>query len=300
MQLGRHLRSDPDRRRAGPLPAFVAVYVPDNSLTLPPDDQPIWRYVTFTKMVAMLLDRVLHFSRADTFLDRFEIGIPARDMAAARQWTAAAIADGTISRDGLMAYLAAMADQPRASFERMAVDQLVAQTMRYTSRALFVSSWHLNAGESAAMWDLYLGTEPGVAIQSTVGALRQQMDAGSGATEVFIGAVEYIDYATDSWGDFRAFNRVFHKRNSFEHERELRAVIVRPRYAELADLDLEKVDDAARNGIDVPIAVERLVDRLWVSPRADQWFGSLVERVVGQFDIDVPIVRSRLYDAPEY
>ena len=112
--------------------------------------------------------------------------------------------------------------------------------MRYTSRALFVSSWHLNAGESAAMWDLYLGTEPGVAIQSTVGALRQQMDAGSGATEVFIGAVEYIDYATDSWGAFRAFNRVFHKRNSFEHEREIRAVIVRPRYAELADLDLEE------------------------------------------------------------
>ena len=124
---------------AEPLPAFVAVYVADNTLTLPSDDQPIWRYVTFTKMVAMLLDRVLHFSRADMFLDRFEIGIPARDMAAARQWTAAAIADGTISRDGLMAYLAAMADQPRAAFERMAVDQLVAQTMRYTSRALFVS-----------------------------------------------------------------------------------------------------------------------------------------------------------------
>jgi hypothetical protein len=278
----------------------VAVYVADNTLTLPPDDQPIWRYVTFTKMVALLLHRVLRFARADTVLDRFEIGIPTRDMATTRQWTADGIADGTISRDGLMSYLAAMSEQPRASFERMAVDQLVTQTMRYTSRALFVSSWHLNAGESAAMWDLYLGAEPGVAIQSTVGALREQMDAGSGATEVFIGAVEYIDYATDSWGSFRAFNRVFHKRSSFEHERELRAVIVRPRYAELADLDVDKVVDAARNGIDVPIAVDRLVQRLWVSPRADQWFASLVERVVGQFDIDVPIVRSRLYDAPEY
>jgi len=276
------------------------VYVPDDALTLPPDGQPIWRYVTFTKMVALLLDRVLHFSRADTFLDRFEIGIPARDMAATRQWTAAAIADGTISRDGLMSYLAAMSEQPRASFERMADDQLVAQTMRYTSRALFVSSWHLNDGESAAMWDVFLGAEPGVAIQSTVGALRQQMDAGSGATEVFIGAVEYINYATDSWGELRAFNRVFHKRSSFEHERELRAVIVRPRYAELAHLDLDSVVDAARNGIDVPIAVDRLVQRLWVSPRADQWFASLVERVVGQFGIQVPIVRSRLYDEPEY
>jgi hypothetical protein len=38
------------------LPDFVAVYVPDSTLTLPPDDQPIWRYVTFTKMVALLLD----------------------------------------------------------------------------------------------------------------------------------------------------------------------------------------------------------------------------------------------------
>ena len=136
-------------------------------------------------------------------------------------------------------------------------DQLVAQTMRYTSHALFLSSWHVNDGESAAMWDLFShGTEPGVAIESTVGLLREQIDAGSGDTEVFLGAVEYLDYAR-TWGAFRAFNRVFHKRRSFEHERELRAVIVRPRYAELAALDLERVI-AARYGIDVPIAFGRL------------------------------------------
>jgi len=278
----------------------VAVYVADETLSLPRDDQPIWRYLTFTKMVAMLLDRVLHFSRADTFLDSFEIGIPRHDMAAARQWTAAGIGDGTISRAGLISYLAAITNQPRPSFERMDDDQLVTQAMRYTSRALFVSSWHLNDGESAAMWDLYLGAEPGVAIQSTVGSLREQVDAGSGDTEVFLGTVQYLDYGVDSWGDFRAFNRVFHKRSSFEHERELRAVIVRPRYAELANLDLDAAMDAARNGIDVPIAVDRLVRQLWISPRADEWFGGLVERVVAQFDIRVPIVRSRLYDAPDY
>ena len=278
----------------------MAVYVADETLSLPRDDQPIWRYLTFTKMVAMMLDRVLHFSRADTFLDSFEIGIPRHDMAAARQWTATALADGTISRNGLLSYLAAMTNQPRPSFERMDNDQLVTQTMRYTSRALFVNSWHLNEGESAAMWDLYLGAEPGVAIQSTVGSLREQVDAGSGDTEVFLGTVEYLDYAVDSWGDFRAFNRVFHKRSSFEHERELRAVIVRPRYAELANLDLDTVLAAARDGIDVPIAVDRLVRQLWISPRADEWFGSLVERVVAQFDIEIPIVRSHLYDAPDY
>jgi len=278
----------------------VAVYVSDEKLSLPPDDQPIWRYLTFTKMVAMLLDRVLHFSRADTFLDRFEIGIPTHDMAGARRWTAAALADGTISRAGLLSYLAAITNQPRPSFERLDDDQLVTQAMRYTSHALFVSSWHLNDGESAAMWDLYLGAEPGIAIQSTVGSLREQVDAGSGDTEVFLGTVEYLDYATASWGDFRAFNRVFHKRSSFEHERELRAVIVRPRYAELAHLDLDTVLAAARDGIDVPVAVDRLVRRLWISPRADEWFGGLVERVVAQFDIEIPIVRSRLYDAPEY
>ena len=52
--------------------------------------------------------------------------------------------------------------------------------------------------------------------------------------------------------------------------------------------------------VDVPIAVDRLVRQLWISPRADEWFGGLVERVVAQFDIRVPIVRSRLYDAPDY
>ena len=277
------------------------MYVADETLSLPPDDQPIWRYLTFTKMVAMLVDKVLHFSRADTFLDRFEIGVPAHDMAAARRWTAYGIADGSISRAGLTSYLAAITEQPAASFAGMNDDQLVAQAMRYTSHALFLSSWHVNDGESAAMWDLFShGTEPGVAIESTVGLLREQLEAGSGDTEVFLGAVQYLDYATDTWGEFRAFNRVFHKRRSFEHEREVRAVIVRPRYAELAALDLDRVTRAARNGIDIPIVFGRLARRLWISPRAEEWFASLVERVVGKFEADVPIARSRLYDAPEY
>ena len=94
------------------------MYAADETLTLPPDDQPIWRYLTFTKMVAMLVDKVLHFSRADRFLDRFEIGIPTHDMEAARRATASSIADGSISRRGLTSYLAAITKQRRSRRSR--------------------------------------------------------------------------------------------------------------------------------------------------------------------------------------
>ncbi len=91
----------------------------------------------------------------------------------------------------------------------------------------------MNEDESAAMWDLYLGNGPEVAVESSFAALRDELDRATGDTAVAIGSVDYLDYQNDSWGPYRPFNAVFHKRRSFDHERELRAVIVRPTHDEL-------------------------------------------------------------------
>lgn len=42
-------------------------------------------------------------------------------------------------------------------------------------KRVFVNCWHLNEYESAAMWDLYLKNEEGVAIQTTFNRIKKSL-----------------------------------------------------------------------------------------------------------------------------
>src|SRR5262249_36502984 len=91
-----------------------------------------------------------------------------------------------------------------------------------------LNCWHVNPYESAAMWKLYASNEEGVAIKSTVRRLKDSLS--SYAPDVFLGAVSYIDYGKDLIYRGNPFGNLFcaflHKRRSFEHEQELRAVCI--------------------------------------------------------------------------
>jgi hypothetical protein len=61
-----------------------------------------------------------------------------------------------------------------------------------------------------------------------------------------MGQVIYLDYEKDSWGNYNPLNPIFHKRKSFAHEKEIRAVIINPQDIEhkstigiLLDIDLK-------------------------------------------------------------
>ena len=78
--------------------------------------------------------------------------------------------------------------------------------------------------ESDAMWRLYCGSGECLAISSTIGRLMKAVAAAP--QRVFLAEVKDIDYAgvaflpTDS--ELQPF---VHKRISFQHERELRAIV---------------------------------------------------------------------------
>ncbi len=77
----------------------------------------------------------------------------------------------------------------------------------------------MNEHESAAMWKLYAQTNEAVAIQSTYQKLASCLPEN-----VFVGVVHYIDYETQWLPEGNAMWPFVHKRKSFEHERELRAL----------------------------------------------------------------------------
>jgi hypothetical protein len=157
----------------------------------------------------------------------------------------------------------------------------------------------MNQDESAAMWELYLGNGPGLAVESSFGALREELDRATGKTAIATGSVDYLDYPRDSWGPYQSFNAVFHKRRSFDHERELRAVVVRPALDELTSDEIAQTARRARPELTCPWRSRWFTGS---GHRPDPHPGSRSssrQSASGQA-VALPLVRSTLYDAPSF
>lgn len=175
----------------------MAMAPPEHPVFTPPDDPEarIWRYMDFTKYVAMLASGSLFFCRADKLGDSFE---------------------GTLTRGTVEAWRAEVAQHNLSSRTEHAFHELFRGYRRWT----FVNCWHVGQHESAAMWKLYSKSEEAVAIQSTYSRLRKVLP-----DNVYIGIVRYLDYDCDQIPCDNTMWPIVFKRRSFEHERELRAVI---------------------------------------------------------------------------
>ena len=119
-----------------------------------------------------------------------------------------------------------------------------------------INCWHLNSHESAAMWVLYLKSNEGIAVQSTY---RKLLDSLVDEREIFIGKVNYIDYDNEIFLDRNALAPLVYKRKSFEHEREVRAIITNwPK----EPIGPDSPTATIRSGIEVDVDLKVLIENI--------------------------------------
>lgn len=158
-----------------------------------------------------------------------------------------------------------------------------------------VNCWHMNDHESAAMWNIYGGDLGGVAIQST---FKRLMRSFKDKPVIYLGMVEYIDYDSDSIDIKNRYAPLLHKRKSFEHEKEVRAVVTKRPYN--PDGTIDPYTETIISGLNVPVKIDELVEGVYVSPKSPTWFAELVRKVVERYNHNFPINQSRLDDPPVY
>ena len=165
-------------------------------------------------------------------------------------------------------------------------------TLKLFVSKYLISCWHMNEHESAAMWRLYLSSNEGVCIQSTYRRLRSCLPKC-----VFVGEVNYIDYQTEWFSTENLFNAIVHKRKSFEHERELRAVFC----------GLDGTPDALPyktkiepTGLWIDVDLPSLIETVHISPTAEPWLASVIKEVTAKHDLHVPVRQSALAGSPLY
>ncbi len=234
----------------------------------PPVDKniKIWRYMDFTKYVSFLDSKSLFFSRSDRFNDPYE---------------------------GATSYVNAKL-RPEIYKEHIPQHDLdkISKIFEWVRYWTFVNCWHMNKHESAAMWKLYAQTNEAVAIQSTYQRLHDCLPGN-----IYIGVVNYMDYENDLLPEDNTMWPFVHKRKSFEHERELRALIQ----------DLPNNDKGINVGLPNPelgrlvlVSPVKLIENIYVAPGAPGWFVELVKKTAAKFDYNFEVKQSVLSKSPVY
>ena len=177
--------------------------------------------------------------------------------------------------------------------------------LKWRGQWTYVNCWHINEMESAAMWKLYARTEEAICVQSTYARLRDCLNSSPTCKNdyLYIGKVQYIEYQEDSFPDpNNMLHSVMHKRRSFEHERELRAVISRVPTGEPRRLpaDPQREDFPDKTGVWVTISLEQLIEKINVAPSSPSWFHDLVRKVVLRHKLDKQVEKSDLDASPLY
>ena len=158
---------------------------------------------------------------------------------------------------------------------------------------VLVNCWHMNEHESEAMWKLYLKSDEGIVVQSTYDRLINAFDVVKDY-HIFVGTVDYLDYDNDSFDISNTFNSFLRKRKSFEHERELRAII---------DLRIENPgpgpnEEKVEHGKYIPIDILKLIECVYVAPYGPEWVLDLLKSLVTKLNTEITVSSSGLKAKP--
>ena len=248
------------------------------SYDVPEEDAPLWRYMEFSKFVALLKDRALYFARADSLGDPWEgakgstVNKLVWDDHYLRSFR-------DVVRHPPPGVKFNLSDEEVAKEAQRLLEELAA-VGKYQLRTTYVSCWHENDVESEALRRLYC--PPGsasIAIRTTFSAVRASL---GNKTEISIGRVRYIDFRKN-FADVN--DAIFCKRKSLTHEREVRAVIHRSEPSE-------------ELGLLSPVILPTLLAAIVVSPFAPLWFESVLSVTLKRFRVSAPIIKSELISEP--
>lgn len=231
----------------------------------PATDAVLWRYIDFTQLVSILEKDSIWFNNVGNFVDPYE-GI----------WQ----------------------ESSSMNFETDDDDEISEEDKSYVrNNLIYVSCWHLNSGESAALWEQYIEGDTGVAIRTTVGNILKSISEDVGS--LTHGEVRYIDYENTDVPRTSSLSPAFHKRRSFRHENEFRLAFFD--FSQSFDAISSIVSDndfEPKSGYYLDVDVEEMIDKLHIAPTAPKWFTDLVHDVVSSYEQEIEIEKSDLYEDP--
>jgi hypothetical protein len=234
------------------------------------DDAVIWRYLKLNRFADLMKTGQLYFCRCDRFDDANE-GLPTNQ------------------------YIRRVCEHdPVGDFD------YVKGILEQDKEASFASCWYNFDAETAKMWTKY--GRNGVAVVSEFGRLKDVL--GGLPDRVMVGPMDY----GEKYFGFNVLRFITAKRREFAWEREIRALIWVPEWAgQNRHIDeqnksypkpLTPPPPHVEGGLLRHIDLARLVERIVISPEADESKVEEVKMLVDGAGLQVSVEKSRLCNYP--
>ena len=234
-------------------------------------DTKVLRYLNFSGLVALLETSSLHFSSVFMFQDAHD-GI----FNCLGDEDIYTVTNGKIVRVDPSA--AANLDKDNSA----TIKTFLIQHHKAYLRATGVNCWRIDRDqESHAMWRVFLKSDDGVAIETTLTNLIKALSKEELSQKEYnlnVGKVKYIEYMKDKIPIFNLMNPFFYKSNYFEHEKELRLTCYSRDTTIVAD-ETKSLRPLPEGGLHLPVDLSKLITAISVSPYANEWFFNLVKLV---------------------
>lgn len=225
-------------------------------LKIPSDDQVIWRYFDFPKFASLIFEESLWFSRVDYLTDKYEGEMPHEN--------ADEFVENIRRIDPYMSL--------NESLER-GLNEI--KNIRKFKKFTYASSWSMNKEESFALWKIYLNnSKQGIAIKSTVGNIRKSFITQD--LDCIIGQVEYSDKVTEVNQDLI----IGTKKPYYEYEKEFRIFIKNQFNIRTDEKGKQIREPLNKSGLSIRVNLDKLIDRIVMSPFCEDWFIELVRKIV--------------------
>ncbi len=236
----------------------------------PSADAVLWRYMDFTKFVSILEKESLFFVRADKLGDPFE---------------------GSCSYANKELRPIVYKEWFKDKTSKEALQTLV-QFRKEKPRFTLINCWHENPHESEAMWKMYSRENDGIAIKTIFDLFKKSFTCNE---SIYIGSINYVDYDNYFIPEANSLIPFLHKRKSFEHEREVRAIVSAvPVVDGKSDMSRDICDIGKYYRVDLSVLIQEVV----VAPFAPDWFLKLVKSVTARYNFNFPVVKSSQADDP--
>jgi hypothetical protein len=227
----------------------------------PLPNSKVWRYMDFPKFLNIITYAKLYFCRLDKLQDQYE---------------------GTLSTN-LVNEIKSQYDNFSPLLGKENTDQMARKeinTINNYRGYTLVNSWTQNVEESFALWKIYLGYQPfGIAIQTKYKKLKTSFP---GDERMLFQKITY----TDCIKELHQRNVPFTKKKFYKFEKEVRIAIIS---------QYEEFNGKAKyeNGKYVDVDIDNLIENIYISPFAPDWFCELVRYVIEEkYHFHFPIIKS--------
>lgn len=259
LQIYGHLTKEEHRVEPYTIPTYMDPPQPNTDLWL-------WRYLDLTKFKNFIETKSIFFPRAVLFNDPLECAVSIKSR---EHWLASVRAtayryDHEI--DGL-------SEKEKYHVISQKIQAEIERNKNFRNEVL-ISCWHANDFESEAMWQLYKGdNHQTVAISIKMVNLRNALPK-----PIHIGEISYVTYEKIYPTKIRAFK----KHISYEHEKEIRAVIFPENITHkvIKDITVEQKEI----GLLIKPVEKFLQILVYISPWSDRCFRNEVKHIVAKSD----------------